>query len=185
MSSVKGENGLRVKSSAAQFSLSPVILEKDGVKAVRFLDETYNYSNYGSISFSVRNNGSEDIVFDGLRFQVNAVTWYETADAPVVIPADGRWYEISTDINSLYLYGEESGITLSNNAIASLNDIDFMFEGENADLSFDEVEFGSEEENAELRIDFNILSRGGLAEIVKMFVLSLADYVKSLIGVNN
>lgn len=181
-SAYKGESGLLVAGNDTGFSLSPVLSARDGVRNVRFRDEDYDYSNYGSVSFVVRNNGDEDITFNGLSISTNAVTRFESADAAVVIPADGQWHEISVDINNLYLYGVDFGLTFSNDTLQNIYGIEFVFEGNDAVLSFDDVRFCPENEETEHNREFNIAGLSRLAEVVKMFICSVADYLKTLIA---
>ena len=80
--------------------------------------------------------------------------WYspeanESHESSVVIPADNEWHEITLDLNSLYLYGNECGIITPNNMIKYLLNIEFCFtsNGE-ADIDVDNFRFTAEEENS-------------------------------------
>lgn len=176
-SSFKGEKGLHITGSADSFCVSPVLGVRTGLQNVKFHDEGYDYSNYGSITFNVRNNGSKDVIFDSARIYANAVGWYSAVGSITVIPADGKWYEIEIDLNNLDIYGVDIGIPSSNEILGNITDIQFLFSGENADISFDNVRFIPENENNSYAPAFNILNFANVLKIIPMFVKSLAEYV--------
>lgn len=176
-SAFSGENGIRVVNSAESFSISPVVCAEDGLKNIKFYDEGYDYSDYGSIKFNVRNNGKEDIVFEHLHVYANAVGWYSAVDGNVVVPADGQWHEIEVNINKLNLYDIDIGIPSSNELLKNITDIKFIFNGENADISFDDVEFISENEDNEYEFSLNIFNLANMFKVIPMFVRSLVEYL--------
>lgn len=147
------ENYLNIKSDG-NFSIKPTISFSDG-KAERFCaDAQRNWSNYSTLTFSIRNNGKEDITFDSLRLYRETFMWYspeanENHESSVVIPADGEWHEITLDLNSLYLYGNECGIISPNNMIKYLQNIELHFtSGDNADIDIDNFRFTPEKEDS-------------------------------------
>ena len=55
-SAFSGEKGLTIKSQNEEFSVKPLLTYEDEKKEVSFNDVETNYSNYGIISFYVKNN---------------------------------------------------------------------------------------------------------------------------------
>lgn len=180
-SAFSGENGLHIVSDADEFSVSPVLTVKNGLKTVKFKDEGYDYSNYGAISFNVRNNGEEDIVFEGIRIYASAVTWYSSTSGSFVIPADGEWHEIVTDINNLYLYGIDTGIVSSNNRLDKICGAEFCFSGADADISFDNVRFSPVGTENEHNSKADIFKFGNFIEVVKIFAYSVVNYFAEML----
>ncbi|MBQ8209811.1 MAG: hypothetical protein IJZ35_04440 [Clostridia bacterium] len=176
-SSFSGENGLHITETRDSFSVSPVLGVRNGIMNIKFFDEGYDYSNYGTITFNVRNNGDEDVIFDTARIYANAVSWYSTVGGKTVVPADGEWYEIEVDLNNLNLYGIDIGMSLSNELLKNITDVEFVFSGENADISFDNVRFIPENEEVEYDFSLNILNLANVFRIIPMFVKSLLEYV--------
>ncbi len=162
-----GAKGMRIKGSG-KFSVSPVRTYEHKNKDKVFGDCTGNLSDYGFMTFAVKNNGSEDVVFTGLKITVDAVGWYSpavsnTADPSAVIPADGEWHIITLDLNSVYLYGNECWATYSNSKLENVKEMEFLFSG-NADLSFDKVRFFAETESPSVRFVNNLKSADNVFE---------------------
>ncbi len=147
------EDYLNIKADG-NFSLKPTISYYDGEKDIFCTNALRNWSSYSALTFSVRNNGKEDVTFDSLKLYRETFMWYspeanESHESSVVIPADNEWHEITLDLNSLYLYGNECGIITPNNMIKYLLNIEFCFtsNGE-ADIDIDNFRFTAEEENS-------------------------------------
>ncbi|MBR3768041.1 MAG: hypothetical protein IKL10_07380 [Clostridia bacterium] len=170
-SAFSGENGLRISASADNFSVRPMISDEKYLTAIRFNDEEFSYGNYGSVSFRVRNDSSDDVVFERLKIYNGAVAWYSSSDEGIVIPADGEWHEIEADINSLYLYGVDFGKKYTNDVLSNVSGLEFCFEGENAVLSFDDIDFSPNEEEPEQTLDF--LKFVNVINVIKMFFITL------------
>lgn len=166
-----GEKGLHVKASENNFSVMPTISLNNGLDTVRFYDEAENYGKYGSVTFKVRNNSGNDVIFESLKIHNGAIAWYESADADVVISADGEWKEIKVDINNLYLYGVDTGIKYSNDKLDNISGIELCFTGDDADISIDEITFSSETDNHDSAVDF--MKFMNITEIVKIFIVTL------------
>ena len=165
-----GNAGLGITADG-DFSISPVINGKDGLSVFNFDDEGYDYSQYGKIVFAVRNNGNEDTVFNGIKISCNAKVWYSTTGSGVVIPADGKWYEITADIDHLYLYGVNYGVKLANDKLKSVSGLEFMFSGKNADISVDSFSLTPETGVRDSRFDYTKLFN--IINIIKMFLAEL------------
>lgn len=145
-----------------EFSVSPVLSFDEDGKTKRFEDTDYDYSDYGSISFLVRNNGNSDISLDMLKIYANSFIWYSPEsgnenETNAVIPADGEWHRITLDLNSLYLFGNECGLTYSRNKLKNIYDMSFCFSAsENADLSIDEIRLAPSSEKTGIRCEAKI-----------------------------
>ncbi len=172
-----GTGGLGVKSQSESFSVSPVLTCKKNRKTERFFDADTYYGGYGRVSFYVRNNGKSDVAFEGFRLYKNALTWYSSAVAgtnepQTVIPADGEWHCITLDLNSLYLFGNECGLTYPSNKLKKVEDIKLCFSSNGeADISIDQIRFAPSTEKVGVRFDADIKNADNFAEILSaMFV---------------
>lgn len=176
-SAFSGDNGLHITDSAESFCVSPVLGARDGLLNVKFSDEGYDCSDYGSICFKVRNNGSEAVTFDSARIYADAIGWYSTVGSETVIPADGKWYIVEVKLNNLNFYGVDLGIPLSNEILEDIADIKFFFSGDDADISFDDVRFVSENEDDSYTPVVNILCFLNVFKIIPIFLRSLLEYI--------
>lgn len=165
-----GANGMNVTADG-EFAVSPVMTGKNGLSVVRFNDECYDYSDYGTITFRVKNNGQNDVVFDGVKVYKSADVWYSTAGESVVIPADGEWHTVEADIDHMYLYGVDFGVKFANDKLKNIYDIDFCFTGKDAEISVDDFVFSPEKAERDTRFDITKLFN--IFNIVKMFILEL------------
>ena len=64
-----------------------------------------DYSREKSVSFYIRNPGSQPLKLSAVRFYTNDVTWYSPAVC-VEIPAGSDWQQVTLNLNALYLYGK-------------------------------------------------------------------------------
>ena len=144
---------LNVKGDG-DFSVSPTISYLHDGQTRLCSNALKDISDYGTLTFSVRNNGETEVVFDSLRLYRETFMWYspevnESHESSVVIPSDGEWHEISLDLNSLYLYANECGIISPNNMIKYLLDMDFVFTSNgSADIDIDNFRFVPEEKDS-------------------------------------
>ena len=175
-SAFSGEKGLKIKAESDSFSVSPMTSVIKGLTAIRFNSLGTSFGNYGKISFRVRNDSADDIVFECLKLYNGTVVWYSSQDKNIVIPADGQWHEIETDIENLYLYGVDFGVNYTNDVIDNFSGIEFCFNGENAVLSLDDVDFSPESgEEKTASPDFTKIFR--IAEVIKMFIVTLVSQI--------
>lgn len=172
-SAFSGEKGLKISAEKSDFSVSPMLCVEKGLTAIRFLDEEIDYKNYGSISFRVRNDSVDDIVFEKLKIYNGTVAWYSSADENIVIPADGEWHTIEIDINNLYLYGVDFGMVYTNDTLNNVSGLEFCFSGENACLSFDDVDFSPVEKETEQTSDF--MKFTNIINVFRMFLVTLVS----------
>ena len=168
-------DGLDVKADG-EFAVSPAMTGENGLSFIRFNDESYNYSDYGIISFSVKNNGKNNVVFDGIKIYKNKDVWYSTADESVVIPADGQWHTVEADIDHIYLYGVDFGVKFANDKLKNIYDIDFCFTGKDAGISVDDFVFAPEKAQRDTSFDYTKLFN--ILNIVKMFIQELIKKIK-------
>lgn len=175
-SAFSGEKGLKITAKEENFYISPMLSVKKGLTAIRFLSEASNYGDYGKISFSVRNDASDDVVFERLKLYNGTVAWYSSSDENIVIPADGQWHEIEIDIETLYLYGVDFGVSFKNDAINNLSGLEFCFKGRNAQLSFDNIDFAPESgEEKTSAVDFTKIAE--IVKVVKIFIETLISAI--------
>lgn len=168
---IKGQN---------EFTVNPTITytNDEGDKKV-YRDMQRNYTHYGELSFSVRNNSNKDVVFDYLKLYRETFMWYSpetngSGNSSVVIPADGEWHEITLDLNTLYLYANECGAISPNNMIEYLLDMKFCFtsEGE-ADIDLDNFRFIPEEENTSFRFEAKLSDADNVWEFICALFVSI------------
>lgn len=179
------EKCLDIKGNS-EFTVSPVLsFEEDG-KVKKFEDTDYDYSDYGSISFLVRNNGSETVSLDKLKIYTNSFVWYSPAadggnDMNAFIPADGEWHRITLDLNSLYLYGNECGLTFSRNKLKNIYDISFCFSASaNAELSLDEIRFTPSSEKIGIRCEAKISDADTPFEFISAMIVSIIGAIVNI-----
>lgn len=142
----EGENGLNIDAEKKSFTVKPLLTYKDGTKTESFWDTDTDYSDYGKMSFFVRNNGENPVTLDKVRFIKNKTMWHApavagTKDTYFVIPADGEWHLVTLDLNCLYLHGNEGGIGFTSKKLRNIKDIELCFKGENAEISIDNFTF--------------------------------------------
>lgn len=175
-SAFSGEKGLKITAKEENFYISPMTSVKKGLTAIRFLSEELNYGNYGKISFRVRNDSTNEVVFEKLKLYNGTVAWYSSQDENIVIPADGKWHEIEIDIETLYLYGVDFGVSFKNDAINNLSGLEFCFKGRNAQLSFDNIDFAPESgEEKTSAVDFTKFAE--IVKVVKIFIETLISAI--------
>lgn len=159
-SSYSGENGMEIKSDSYGFSVKPVMtfVDADG-KTNRISDNDHNYTDYGTMSFYIRNNGNNDVtltsvdIYRDLKYKYSPAV-NETTDISAVIPADGQWHIITLNLNKLYSNGNNCLPSITNNKLKRTTDIIFNFESEgSSDLSFDHVRFSAESGKEKMSFD--------------------------------
>ncbi len=173
---------LNIKAAESNFTVKPV-MTLDGSNL--FADMDNDYSDYGKMLFRIRNNGTEDISLDNIRIKSSALSWYSpaiegTAETGKVIPADGEWHTLSFDLSSLYLFGNECGITFPSKRLGKVTDIQFVFSGNNADISIDEIRFAPVSENVGLRFNANIKNADNLGEFLSAIFIGFIGLFANL-----
>lgn len=164
-------DGLSISAEKKNFSVSPAFSYSKNSKDISFADFDSNYSDYGKMTFRIRNNGSTDIYSDGIKIYTNAITWYSPAvnntnEPSFVIPADGEWHTVTLNLNKLYFYGNECGITFGCNKLKNVRNIDFCFSGENANINIDEIRFAPLTEKDGVRFEAEIKNADGVGEFL-------------------
>lgn len=162
-----------------EFTVSPTITFEENRKTSFQSDSERDFSDYGTLSFSVRNNGTEDVTFEGLQLYKNTIGWYypeanSNEDSSVIIPADGEWHVITLDLNKLYLWGNECGATRPNNSLRYIQEMYFCFSAEGeSEISIDNFRFTPEEENFGWRFDSKISNADNVWEFISALFTSL------------
>ncbi len=173
--------GLNVTSEKYFFNISPVLMYKNNLSNTPFTDCDADYSAYSSVSFYVRNNGTKDVTFEGLRLYKNAVTWYcpevdSTLDINTTIPADGQWHKITLDLNKLYLLGNECTLSYSSEKLTDITQMKFMFSSavnSTADISIDSFTFVPAGENINTSYEVSIKNADSFIELLSAIVLTI------------
>ncbi len=167
-----GSYCMKILSDKEKFSVNPVLTHGEGPKAEAFWDTDTDYSDYDTMSFTVRNNGTSDVYLDAVKFYKTNLMWHAaavdgTTDTAAVIPADGEWHTVTLDLNRMYLHGNEGGIAFTNEKLAEVRDIEFCFSADkntSSDLSFDNVTFTASDENVRPQFDADFASADSIFE---------------------
>ena len=166
-----GTKGLNIKNKSTNFSVYPVLTYNNGT-SFRELDT--DYSDYGVMSFYIRNNGTVPVTLENVSFYKNSLTCYIPADSQFTIPADGQWHSIELNMNTLYVAGYDKSETFSNNILKNICDIKFNFTAEaDSDISLDNISFAAQtQEQAD--------SSAGICGITEIFRSVLAVFISWL-----
>ncbi len=178
-----GDSGINIKAASKKFSVNPVTTYKKNSITTSFRDSDKNYSDYGKVSFYVRNNGDSDVSIDSLRFCRSSLLWYApaidgTGDPQFIIPADGQWHLVTFDLNSVCLFGNECGFTYSNNRLKKINSIKLYFscDGE-ADVSVDEFRFEPSYVEPGIRFEASFAKADNLIELFSTVLTTVIGFV--------
>ena len=177
------EGFIDIKGSASEFCVKPVLTfenanEKN--KVFSFKDVDTDYSTYGTITFSVRNNSAEDLTFDSLKLYKNSFIWYsaavaETKGNSAVIPADNQWHTVTLDLNRLYFRGNDCGIGYGNEKLKEVKELKFCFtspEGTDGNISLDSIEFTASAISSEKHFDPAKENADNIFEKISCFFVS-------------
>ena len=71
-----------------------------------------------------------DLKIYKIKLKKNDLLWYspaaeDTSEKSLSIPADGEWHKVTFNLNKLYVFGTDSGISYSNGAIDKVENIEF------------------------------------------------------------
>lgn len=174
-----------VKSTSNEFSVNPLLtFEKENDKGKKkiesFRDVDTDYSTYGEITFKIRNNGTKELTFEGLKLYETNFKWYSptvtgTKDNKTIIPADNEWHTITLNLNRLNLRGNECGIAYSNGKLTEIKDIEFCFSGSenvSSDMSLDEISFSPLETTDEKYFDAEKENADNIFEKISCFFVN-------------
>ena len=183
-----GTINVKKDSALCRFSVSPLLTYKDGILKKPFSDEDRDYSDYGTMSFMVKNNADTAVKLKGVRFYVNGASWYApavmgTKSPQTVIPADGQWHKITLDLDTLYLSGNEGGAAYSNEKIDDVKNIKFVFSteiGKDADVSLDNITFTPLAEDSPTRFEPDIKNADNILEIISALVINVIGLIVRL-----
>lgn len=181
-----GENGIKIISESKNFSVNPLLTYKENVTPSVFSDVDKDYSDYGKMIINIRNNGNSEITLSEIRFYKNPVLWYTptldgTNNPDAIIPADGKWHSLSFDLNKLYLHSNEGGISIPNEKLRDVRDIEFSFEAEgNSDLSIDAIRFTPSVDNPGFGFDAQTKNADNPLEFLSSLFVGLISMVISI-----
>lgn len=177
---------MNVKSSENSFNISPLMTYNDGASTKAFHDIDTDYSDYGKMSFYVRNNGSDDVKLKDIRIYTNSLMWYSpavdgTKDVEAAIPADGEWHCITVDLGRLYLFGNEGGASRPSSRLDEVKEIRFEFSAEGeSDISLDNIRFAPSTEKTGMRFDSDINCADNILEKITAVFVSIIGAVISI-----
>ncbi len=181
----EGAKCIRITSDGKKnFIIKPLLTYNEGKETEPFWDTDTDYSDYGTMSFYVRNNGENAVKLDSVKFIKDATMWHTpsvngTKDASFTIPADGEWHIVTLDLNRLYLHGNEGGVGFTSEKLGNISDIELCFAGENADISLDNVTFTPTDAGAKEHFDSDFASADNLFEYFCVIVTNfLGLFVK-------
>ena len=165
----EGENGMSVTAQKKSFSIKPLLNYENGKTTEKIPEADCDYSDYGTMSFYVRNNGENPVVLDEVRFINSKTMWYtpavsSTGDTSFTIPADGEWHLVTLNLNCSYLHGNEGGIGFTSKRLGKIKDIELHFSGNDADISVDEFSFTPTDKNAKNSFDASFATADNIFE---------------------
>ena len=184
-----GVGGLNIKATSKQFSVSPTLTYKDGLKEISFRNADTDYSYYGTMSFYVKNTSSECVKLENIKFLKNTAVWYapaiaDTLDCATEIPADNQWHKITVDLNRVYHLGNECSLSYGNNTLKDIKNIEFCFSTESNDavIYLDDISFSPETEIIGTRYDVDIKNADNIIEVFTAIFLTIFGKFVSLFG---
>lgn len=144
-----GDAGLRITASPGSFSAAPAASRTDPYSGTTgfFQNWERNLQSFSSVSVMLRNDGREDVTLDGLKLTVSENKVYMPAvncskSASCTVPADGKWYRYTFDLENMYKNGTKSPVTYTRKNLRDVTGIAFTFSsGTDAQLSLDDVQF--------------------------------------------
>lgn len=183
------DGAMNIKSNENSFGISPFMTYKDGALTKSLHDIDTDYSDYGKMSFYLKNNGKSDVTLEKVKFGINSLLWYApevegTKNVETVIPADGEWHRITLDLNRLYLYGNEGGASRPNGRLGNVSEIsfDFFAEGE-SDIVIDNIRFAPSGEKTGMHFDADINNADTIIEkITAFFVNIIGKFISIIFG---
>lgn len=182
-------DGMKISSQSRRFSVSPTLTYKDGLSEKSFSSAETDYSDFGALSFYVRNDGEYDVTFEGLRLYESAAIWYSpevegTLDTEYVIPADGEYHKITLRLDRVYHLGNECSLSYDNEKLGNIKKLEFRFtcEERNAELSFDGVCFTPSAEDLGTRYDVSLGNADDPIEFLTGLVLFVFGKFAALFG---
>ncbi len=186
-SSYSGENGLSIKATTDNFIVNPVQFYKIDGKDKQFSDFFTDWSNYGKISFMARNNGTTPVTLNEMKIYADKYSWYTpvidgTSDSSFVLPADGEWHEITLDLDSLYLFGNECGFTYANEKLSSALKFEFIFSSSegNADISLDQFRFSASAAQSGTRFEADTKEADNVFEFISAIFTEFIAFFANL-----
>lgn len=143
-----GDAGINIRAEAGSFGINPVTSALNPFEGSTslFCNWNENWKNYSQISLMLKNNGSKDCMFDGVRIYVSDSKYYMpclcgSRETGTTVPADGQWHRYSFDLDSLYLNGRVSPFTLTRLSLKDVCNVHFCFSSDaDANLCFDSVQ---------------------------------------------
>lgn len=189
-SAFSGDSGININADSAAFSVSPTLSYKEAVSFVSFSDADTDYSDYGTMSFYIRNESDDAVKLEQVKFLECSALWYapaikDTLDCAADIPADGEWHKITLDLNRVYHLGNECSLSYSNDKLRKIRDIEFSFSSsdKNAKLSVDNISFAPSADSVGTRYDIDINNADNPLEFFTAIFLSIFGKLMSLFGI--
>ncbi|MBR6620208.1 MAG: hypothetical protein IKK85_07685 [Clostridia bacterium] len=181
-----GTASLNIKTNEKTFAVHPItFIDKTDI----FCDAEKDFSDYNTLSFYIKNNGSETVTFDGLKmyscktgFEYYSPAVIGTKDICAEIPADGQWHKVTLDLDQVYYYGNECTAAYSNSKLKYTGKINFCFtsNSDNTDINMDCFEFTASNEKVNTRFDCDITNADNVWEYICAFFTTVIGAVISL-----
>lgn len=174
----KGDGGLNIKSESKNFSVYERFYLENGRKDIDFTEEPTDWTKYKTLSFRVRNNGSNSIKLKTVTISVGDITQVCPTvngedDISFSIPADGEWHEVVLNLDRMYLFGDSQSFYVKAKKLKDVKELKLNFSSaENADIDIDEFVFGITE--PEQKIETQLIS-------IRLIV-TILTFIKSLIN---
>ncbi len=186
-SAYSGESGLNIKATGNSFRVNPVQLYEIDQKDKPFREFDTDWSNYEKISFMARNNGTSAITLNAVKIYVDAYRWYSpavegTGNSTFTLPADGEWHEITLDLDSLYLFGNECGFTYANEKLnyTFKFELDFSCEDKDAEMNIDQFRFAASAAQTGTRFEADINEADNALEFISAIFTMFIGFFANL-----
>ncbi len=183
------DSGMKISSQSRRFGVSPVLTYKENLLDVSFSSVDTDYSDYGTVSFYVRNDGNSDVTFKGLKMYESSALWYSpevagTLDTEFVIPADGEYHKITLNLDRVYHLGNECSLSYDNEKLGNIKNIEFRFscDEKDAELCLDSIRFTPSVEDSGTRYDVSLGNADDPIEFFTGLVLFIFGKFAALLG---
>ncbi len=148
-SAFSGNSGLKIITKQKKSTVKPVFrYTDDSNNTVMCSDVNTDWSNYGTVSFMIKNNGAADVTISSLKVFYTDKLWFtpltDSGSVSYKIPSDGMWHKAQFDLNSLKIKGSFFSAKYANEKLTKITGFEICLSGVGADLSIDEVRFTSD-----------------------------------------
>lgn len=174
----KGTASLKLDATAEKFTALPtmIYLDDDGLYKT-FDDLDTDYSRFKTISFMIKNIGTEPIKLSSFNIYTSANLWFSPkveneAGMSVTVAPDGEWHKVTLELDTLYLFGRNNGFLGNRYDLKTVYKLELCFEGENASVLLDDFTFSPSDTEAK----YNPANLGSAFRYVFKAIQAIIDF---------